>query len=257
MGGVLRAQPLRVETFTGLRIRQFEGLSRVVRERGGNGPGGGRPWCLPPADRALTARLAQLADSWCGSACPPDVTDLDRSGVRHVVPARRLNPRRPRAAECSGGGVAGSVKRCSRCRGRPRRPRRGIPPNPAGPRLRPGSGRPAATFRPVPDGRVRPGLRRRRSPRSAVGGSPVSPGCHRRPRPPCRQGQTPGRSGRRHPPGQDVRHVPPLMPGPEVTPPSRAASPGTGPPLATRSRPGPGFVRRRTSAPTTTRLQGQ
>jgi hypothetical protein len=38
-----------VETFTGLRMRQFEGLLRVVRERGGNGPGGGRPWCLPLA----------------------------------------------------------------------------------------------------------------------------------------------------------------------------------------------------------------
>ncbi|RAJ48522.1 DDE superfamily endonuclease [Streptomyces sp. KhCrAH-43] len=26
---------------------------KAVRERGGNGPGGGRPWCLPPADRVL------------------------------------------------------------------------------------------------------------------------------------------------------------------------------------------------------------
>ncbi|MFD8694771.1 hypothetical protein ACFV1O_08150, partial [Kitasatospora purpeofusca] len=42
MGGVLRAEPVWVETFTGLRMRQFEGLVRVVRERGGNGPGGGR-----------------------------------------------------------------------------------------------------------------------------------------------------------------------------------------------------------------------
>ncbi|GGW13195.1 hypothetical protein GCM10018980_71460 [Streptomyces capoamus] len=25
----------------------------MVRERGGNGPGGGRPWCLPLADRVL------------------------------------------------------------------------------------------------------------------------------------------------------------------------------------------------------------
>ncbi|MFD3333881.1 transposase family protein [Streptomyces sp. NPDC058700] len=39
--------------FTGLRMRQFERLVKVVRERGGNGPGGGRPWCLPPADRVL------------------------------------------------------------------------------------------------------------------------------------------------------------------------------------------------------------
>lgn len=28
-------------------------LAEVVRERGGNGPGGGRPWCLPLADREL------------------------------------------------------------------------------------------------------------------------------------------------------------------------------------------------------------
>ena len=42
-----------VETFTGLRMRQFGGLLRVVRERGGNGPGRGRPWCLPLADRVL------------------------------------------------------------------------------------------------------------------------------------------------------------------------------------------------------------
>jgi hypothetical protein len=53
MRGVLRAEPVWVETFTGLRMRQLEGLLRVVRERGGNGPGGGRPWCLPLADRVL------------------------------------------------------------------------------------------------------------------------------------------------------------------------------------------------------------
>lgn len=53
MGGLLRAEPVWVETFTGLRMRQFDGLVRVVRERGGNGPGGGRPWCLPLADRVL------------------------------------------------------------------------------------------------------------------------------------------------------------------------------------------------------------
>ncbi|MFC5150091.1 transposase family protein [Streptomyces aureoversilis] len=53
MAGVLRADRVWVETFTGLRLRQFEGLLQVVRERGGNGPGGGRPWCLPLADRVL------------------------------------------------------------------------------------------------------------------------------------------------------------------------------------------------------------
>ncbi|KOV73602.1 MULTISPECIES: IS5/IS1182 family transposase [unclassified Streptomyces] len=53
MGGVLRAEPVWVETFTGLRMGRFEKLLRVVRERGGNGPGGGRPWCLPLAERVL------------------------------------------------------------------------------------------------------------------------------------------------------------------------------------------------------------
>ncbi len=42
-----------METFTGLRMRQFERLLKVVRERDGNGPGGGRPWCFPLADRVL------------------------------------------------------------------------------------------------------------------------------------------------------------------------------------------------------------
>ncbi|MFF7505163.1 transposase [Streptomyces lavendulae] len=53
MGGVLRAEPVWVETFTGLRIDRFARLGKVVRERGGNGPGGGRPWCLPLPDRVL------------------------------------------------------------------------------------------------------------------------------------------------------------------------------------------------------------
>ncbi len=53
MGGVLRAESLWVETFTGLRMGRFEKLVKVVRERGGNGPGGGRPWCLPLPDRVL------------------------------------------------------------------------------------------------------------------------------------------------------------------------------------------------------------
>ncbi|RRQ67440.1 IS5/IS1182 family transposase, partial [Streptomyces griseofuscus] len=34
MRGVLRAEPLWVETFTGLRMKQFEGLLKAVRERG-------------------------------------------------------------------------------------------------------------------------------------------------------------------------------------------------------------------------------
>ncbi|GAA2230397.1 hypothetical protein GCM10010104_24710 [Streptomyces indiaensis] len=42
-----------METFTGVPMGRFEKLLRVVRERRGNGPGGGRPWCLPLAERVL------------------------------------------------------------------------------------------------------------------------------------------------------------------------------------------------------------
>ncbi|MEU2625276.1 transposase family protein [Streptomyces sp. NPDC007157] len=53
MGGVLRADRLWVETFTGLRLTQFSGLLKVVRERGGNGTLRGRPWSLPLGERVL------------------------------------------------------------------------------------------------------------------------------------------------------------------------------------------------------------
>lgn len=53
MAGVLHAERVWVETFTGLRVTQFSGLSKVVRERGGNGTLRGRPWSLPLADRVL------------------------------------------------------------------------------------------------------------------------------------------------------------------------------------------------------------
>nr|WP_107912430.1 transposase family protein [Streptomyces chartreusis] len=53
MAGVLRAERLWVETFTGLRVTQFSGLLKVVRERGGNGTLRGRPWSLPLAERVL------------------------------------------------------------------------------------------------------------------------------------------------------------------------------------------------------------
>ncbi len=53
MGGVLKAERVWVETFTGLRMEAFGRLLRVVRERGGEGPRLGRPWCLPLAERVL------------------------------------------------------------------------------------------------------------------------------------------------------------------------------------------------------------
>jgi hypothetical protein len=53
MGAVLRAEPVWIELFTGLRVPQFRRLVTAVRERGGGGPRIGRPWCLPLPDRVL------------------------------------------------------------------------------------------------------------------------------------------------------------------------------------------------------------
>lgn len=53
LGGVLRVESLWVETFTGLRIDRFAKLVKAAKELGGNGPGGGRSWRLPLADRVL------------------------------------------------------------------------------------------------------------------------------------------------------------------------------------------------------------
>jgi hypothetical protein len=52
-GGVLRAEPVWVEFFTGLGDARFEQLVRAVRARGGDEPRTGRPWCLPLSDRVL------------------------------------------------------------------------------------------------------------------------------------------------------------------------------------------------------------
>ncbi|MEV0093778.1 transposase family protein [Streptomyces sp. NPDC050738] len=51
--GVLRAERVWVEAFTGLRMEQFGRLLRVVWERGGNGTLRGRPWSLSLAERVL------------------------------------------------------------------------------------------------------------------------------------------------------------------------------------------------------------
>lgn len=53
MAGVLRAEQLWVESFTGLRVEQFGRLLKTVRERGGDGCRWGRLWRLPLADRVL------------------------------------------------------------------------------------------------------------------------------------------------------------------------------------------------------------
>ncbi|MEU7488101.1 transposase family protein [Streptomyces sp. NPDC042319] len=53
MAGVLRAERVWVETFTGLRVEQIGRLLKTVRERGGEGCGWGRPWRLPLPERVL------------------------------------------------------------------------------------------------------------------------------------------------------------------------------------------------------------
>ncbi|MEV3854947.1 transposase family protein [Streptomyces sp. NPDC050095] len=57
MAGVLRAERVWVETFTGLRVEQFGRLLKAVRERGGDGTLRGRPWCLPLAERVLVVAV--------------------------------------------------------------------------------------------------------------------------------------------------------------------------------------------------------
>ncbi|MFD4986505.1 transposase family protein [Streptomyces sp. NPDC058374] len=57
MAGVLSAERVWVETFTGLRVTQFARLLRVVRERGGDGTLRGRPWSLPLAERVLVVAV--------------------------------------------------------------------------------------------------------------------------------------------------------------------------------------------------------
>jgi hypothetical protein len=78
---------------------RFEKLLRAVRERGGNGPGGGRPWCLPLAERAVKAAqaVAQACAhiGWTYRRLPPldDVLAANLkwlAGYRHPRNAGRL-----------------------------------------------------------------------------------------------------------------------------------------------------------------------
>ncbi|MFJ1751415.1 transposase family protein [Kitasatospora sp. NPDC088134] len=88
MGGVLRVEPLWVETFTGLRMRRFEGLVKVVRERGGDGSGGGRPWCLPLAERVLLVAVYYRTNLTMRQLAP--LFGVSTATVCRVV--RRLGP---------------------------------------------------------------------------------------------------------------------------------------------------------------------
>lgn len=98
MGGVLRADPLWVETFTGLRMNRFERLVRVVRERGGEGPGKdrgpGRPWCLALSEQVLLVAvyyrtnltMRQLAPLF--GICPATVCRI----IQRLGPLLALEP---------------------------------------------------------------------------------------------------------------------------------------------------------------------
>ncbi|MER7192021.1 transposase family protein [Streptomyces flaveolus] len=50
---------------------RFEKLLRVVRERGGSGPGGGRPWCLPLAERVLLVAVYYRTNLTMRQLAPP------------------------------------------------------------------------------------------------------------------------------------------------------------------------------------------
>lgn len=88
MGGVLRADPLGVETFTGLRTKQFERLLKVVWERGGGGPRIGRPWCLPLQERVLMVAVCYRTNLTMRQLAP--LFGVSPTTVCRVV--RRLRP---------------------------------------------------------------------------------------------------------------------------------------------------------------------
>ncbi|MER6441047.1 transposase family protein [Streptomyces sp. NPDC001185] len=85
---MLRVETLWVETFTGLRMRQFERLLKVVRERGGDGPGGGRPWRLPLADRVLLVAVYYRTNLTMRQLAP-------RFGVSPATVCRTIQRLRP------------------------------------------------------------------------------------------------------------------------------------------------------------------
>lgn len=58
MGGMLRAEPVWIELFTGLSERQFRRLVKAVRERGGDHPVLGRPWALTLEERVLLVAVS-------------------------------------------------------------------------------------------------------------------------------------------------------------------------------------------------------
>ncbi|MFF4576445.1 transposase family protein [Streptomyces sp. NPDC001410] len=88
MAAVLRAERVWVEIFTGLRMTQFSGLLKVVRERGGNGTLRGRPWSLPLAGRVLMVAVYYRTNLTMRQLGP--LFDVSSSTVCRVI--QRLGP---------------------------------------------------------------------------------------------------------------------------------------------------------------------
>ncbi|MFJ2746249.1 transposase family protein [Streptomyces sp. NPDC087440] len=88
MAGVLRVEALWVETFTGLRLEQFERLLRAVRDRGGNGTLRGRPWSLPLAERVLVVAVYYRTNLTMRQLAP--LFGISSSTVCRVI--QRLGP---------------------------------------------------------------------------------------------------------------------------------------------------------------------
>ncbi|KMS71191.1 transposase [Streptomyces viridochromogenes] len=94
MAGVLRAERVWVETFTGLQVTQFARLLKVVRERGGNGTLRGRPWSLPLAERVLMVAVYYRTNLTMRQLGP--LFDVSSStvcrGIQRLSPLLALEP---------------------------------------------------------------------------------------------------------------------------------------------------------------------
>lgn len=88
MAGVLRAERVWVETFTGLRMDQFGRLLRAVRDCGGNGTLRGRPWGLPLAERVLVVAVYYRTNLTMRQLGP--LFEISSSTVCRVI--QRLGP---------------------------------------------------------------------------------------------------------------------------------------------------------------------
>ena len=92
-----------VELFTGLRMRQFRALVKVVRERGGDHPATGRPWALTLDERVLLVAVyyrTNLTMRQLGALMGVSAGTVCRT-VQQVGPHLALEPvrRRPEAAD--------------------------------------------------------------------------------------------------------------------------------------------------------------